>query len=61
MLSRHGISRPSWSEAKQLDVLRKIIRETTGILQRCPSPDIFIGRKTQAPFPQEKFQPKKIN
>jgi hypothetical protein len=59
MMSRRGIRRPSRSEVKQLNVLRKIIHEMTDILQRCPRPDIFLGRKTQEPFPQQKCHPQK--
>jgi hypothetical protein len=32
---------------------RKIIRQSTDVLRQNPSPDTFLGHKTQEPFPQE--------
>ena len=31
----------------------EVIREGIEVLQRCPRPDTFLGRKTQEPFPNE--------
>jgi hypothetical protein len=32
---------------------RETIRQSTEILRRTPSPNTFLGHKTQEPFPQE--------
>jgi len=32
---------------------REVVAEATEVLQRCPRPDTFLGRKTQEPFPNE--------
>jgi len=38
-------------DVDQTDQLREIIKESLEVLRR-PSPDTFLGRKTQAPFPK---------
>ncbi|WP_298106318.1 hypothetical protein [Bradyrhizobium sp.] len=48
-----GVYRPSSDEKDELVRLRKLIAETASILDRCPKPDTFLGRKTQEPFPRE--------
>jgi hypothetical protein len=53
MLSRRGICRPSPFEKSELDRLRKVVEEAANILRRCPSPETFLGRKTQEPFAKE--------
>jgi len=53
MLSRRGICLLSQREINDLERQRKFAREAAEILKQCPSPDIFIGRKTQEPFPKE--------
>jgi hypothetical protein len=45
---------PSTEDVDNLIVeTRKQIARATALLQSCPAPDTFVGRKTQEPFPPE--------
>ncbi|WP_271507319.1 hypothetical protein [Bradyrhizobium sp. CCBAU 11357] len=57
MLSRDGICRPSAYDQIEIERLQKLVQETIDILNRCPQPDIFLGRKTYEPFPWENDAP----
>ncbi|WP_156446990.1 hypothetical protein [Bradyrhizobium yuanmingense] len=32
---------------------KEAMKKAQQVLQQCPEPDTFLGRKTQEPFPQE--------
>jgi hypothetical protein len=53
MPSRRGIFRLFQRDITDIDRLRELVRTTADILKRFPTPDTFIGRKTQEPFPME--------
>lgn len=48
------IRRPTQSDADHVEEIRKLGEESLEALKRKPSPDTFLGRKTQEPFPKEK-------
>jgi len=43
---------PTQSDAEHAEEIRKLIEESREVLKP-PSPDTFLGRKTQDPFPKE--------
>jgi hypothetical protein len=53
MLSRRDVRHLSRHDINEMERQRKFAREAAEILKQCPKPDIFIGRKTQEPFPAE--------
>jgi hypothetical protein len=60
MLLRRGICRLSEREIREIDRLREYVAKAIEVLNRCPKPDTFIGRKTQDPFPQETEKTREI-
>jgi hypothetical protein len=46
------IYRPIQSDADHAEQIRKLVRESREALKKA-SPDTFLGRKTQEPFPKE--------
>ncbi len=38
---------------RETDAIRDTLTRSLQILRSCPTPDTFLGRKTQEPFPEE--------
>jgi hypothetical protein len=43
--------------AKMIVDTRGVIARSLALLQSLPAPDLFVGRKTQEPFPREEDLP----
>ncbi|WP_161491873.1 hypothetical protein [Bradyrhizobium centrolobii] len=52
MQYRPWVYRPSNDEPERVEFLRQIVNEARKVLNAA-SPDTFLGRKTQEPFPKE--------
>ena len=52
MAAKHAVYRPPGTDAEHAERTREVVRTSRKVLERA-SPDTFLGRKTQEPFPEE--------
>jgi hypothetical protein len=52
MRNRPPVHRPSNIDMEHVEVMRRAADESRELLKR-PTPDTFLGRRTQEPFPAE--------
>lgn len=58
MASQSDLLPPIYWPSRRQDRLaferaKAVVEMAQQVLQQCPGPDTFLGRKTQEPFPQE--------